>query len=351
MGQRRLRPYNGESNRTRHFVGWLTHVSANALFVCNLFYLGSESGPYALRVVSWYMNFDVLYAPLGWRHRRCEREQLARRATVQPTAMSFLSRIPNLIPSTPSSAPQEAMIASQKADINELVQKTRMLDDTIQHLQEQLTNSGAQWQAEHREWTDGCDSLMACHRIAHLRTNVRLAQERVALAHERDITRRERVAVIQRDYNLILFKAREKELEIEADHLREELRGATHGNVALVAQLRNKLVEGMRELKEKATLLRDAEKAREEAEVSLLTLPRPHAHILLFFCSGTGHPYAHRTRCLAGSAFNYSHKYREAYVAPRGCSDGSYREGTTEQRSPAGKGCSQSAGWEMEVNR
>jgi hypothetical protein len=177
------------------------------------------------------------------------------------------------------------MIASQKAHINELVQKTRTLDSTIKDLQEQLTNSRTQWQAEHREWTDGCDSLMACHRIAHLRTNVRLAQEHVALTHERDLMRRERVGVIQRDYNLILFKAREKELEIETDHLREELRGATDGNVVLVAQLRNKLAERLRELKEKATLLHDAEKAREEAEVGPLnaaSTTRTYPPLLLF---------------------------------------------------------------------
>jgi hypothetical protein len=64
--------------------------------------------------------------------------------------MSILSRIPNFLPSTPSSAPQEAMIASQQAHINELVEKTRMLDNTIKDLQVQLTNSRAQWQAEHR---------------------------------------------------------------------------------------------------------------------------------------------------------------------------------------------------------
>ena len=167
------------------------------------------------------------------------------------------------------------MIASQQAHINELVKKTRTLDNTIKDLQEQLTNSRAQWQAEHREWIDGCDSLMACHRIAHLRTNVRLAQERVALAHQRDSIRRERVAVIQRDYNLILFKAREKELEIEADRLRN----ASDGNVALVAQLKNKLAEGMRELKEKAALLRDAEKSKEDADVSFFMLSRPHTRI------------------------------------------------------------------------
>jgi hypothetical protein len=264
------------------------------------------------------MNFDVLYAFLGGRHRRCERGQLSltpRRLSTSPFTyftvvhnMSTLFKIPNLIPSASSSAPQEAMIASQQAHVNELVQKTRTLDKTIKDFQEQITNSRAQWQAEHREWTDGCDSLMACHRIAHLRTNVRLVQERVALAHERHSIRKERIAVIQRDYNLILFKAREKELEIEADQLREELRNASDGNVALVAQLKNKLAECMRELKEKATLLRDAEKAREDAEVSLLMLSQPRSHILPFICSGSGHRATQRTRYLAGTALICSHK-------------------------------------------
>ena len=198
-------------------------------------------------------------------------------------------------------------MASQQAHINELVQKTRTLDNTIKDLQEQLANSRAQWQAEHREWIDGCDSLMACHRIAHLRTNVRLAQERVALAHERGSIRRERVAVIQRDYNLILFKAREKELEIETDQLREELRSASDGNVTLITQLKNKLAEGMRELKETATLLRDAQKTKEDAEVGPLVLSQLHAYILSFYL-GSGHRNAQRTCYLAGSAFICSHK-------------------------------------------
>jgi DNA repair exonuclease SbcCD ATPase subunit len=168
------------------------------------------------------------------------------------------------------------MIASQKTHIDELVQKTRTLDNTIKHLQEQLSNSRGEWQADRKEWVDGCDSLLACYRIAHLRTNVLLAQERVTLAHERDVTHRERIAVIQRDYNLILFKAREKELE----RLKEQLRGAANGNVALVAELRGKLAAGMQELKERAALLRDAEKAKEEAEVRHSTLPQSYAYMV-----------------------------------------------------------------------
>ena len=269
--------------------------------------------------------------------------------------MSILSRIPNLLASTPTSAPQEAMIASQKAHIDELVQKTRKLDDTIKRLQDQLSNSRDEWQTERKEWADGCDSLMACHRIAHLRTNVLLAQERVALAHERDLTRRERVAVIQRDYNLILFKAREKELEIEADKLKEELRGAADGNVALVAELREKLAEGMRELKEKAALLRDAEKAREEAEVCRSMLfSTAYIHDCSsssFLSPGTDHPNPHRTRGLASPALIGSHKRGEAHATPRGRSGGSCRERSIEHRTSAGEDCPQSPGWKVEIAR
>lgn len=82
---------------------------------------------------------------------------------------------------------------------------------------------------------------MACHRIAHLQTNVLLAQERVELEHKRDRTRKERVAVISRDFNLILSKAREKELVIE--------------------------------LKDKTTLLHDAERAKDAAQVRSPIIP------------------------------------------------------------------------------
>ena len=152
--------------------------------------------------------------------------------------MPLLSRLPNILSSSLSSAPQEP---SQ----NELKTRTLDLELTISRLREQ-------WQAERKEWVGDCETVMACHRIAHLQKNVLLAQERVVLEHERDLTRKERVAVIQRDFNLILFKAREKELEIE--------------------------------LKEKATLLHDAEKAREVAEVRCSTFPID-IELQLFLCS------------------------------------------------------------------
>jgi hypothetical protein len=155
--------------------------------------------------------------------------------------MHILSRLPTIISSSLSSAPQEPSIASQKAHIDEIVQKTRTLELTISDLREQLSESRSGRQAERAEWLGECETVMACHRIAHLQTNVLLAKERVGLEHERDRTRKERVAVIQRDFNLILSKAREKVLAIE--------------------------------LKDKDILLHDAERARDAAQVRSSIIP------------------------------------------------------------------------------
>ncbi|KAI0264414.1 hypothetical protein BC834DRAFT_844065 [Gloeopeniophorella convolvens] len=180
---------------------------------------------------------------------------------------SILNRLPTMrISSTPTSKPDEVLITSQKEHIEELVQEAQILKRDKKLLQDQVDTSRKEWKAERKEWADGCDSLMACHRVAHLRTNVLLAQERVALAHEREVARRERLAVIQRDFNLTLFQTREKELEIETDQLKEELRNASDGNLALVEELRGKLAEGVQELKEKVALLQAAEKAKADAE-------------------------------------------------------------------------------------
>src|SRR6266851_1052335 len=81
-------------------------------------------------------------------------------------------------------------------------------------------------------------------------------------------------------------------------------------------------------------------------------LHRIHARFLnLSFSSETDHLHSHRTCHLAGSALIYSHERGEAYPSPRGRSDGSYRERTTEQRTSAGEGYSQSPGGEVEVAR
>ncbi|KAG1905479.1 uncharacterized protein F5891DRAFT_691895 [Suillus fuscotomentosus] len=148
----------------------------------------------------------------------------------QPT----LKRAPTPVRTAAPFAPHDAMVASQKGHIENLVQKTRNLEHTIKKLNDEFSLEQTrakdtvnaikqQWQAEQKEWHVGCDALQACHRIAHLKTAYALDDERIAVLKERAIARRERLARIQRDYKITMFQAREAELESQLEDLQADL--------------------------------------------------------------------------------------------------------------------------------
>ncbi|KAL6307412.1 hypothetical protein BKA93DRAFT_768090 [Sparassis latifolia] len=148
--------------------------------------------------------------------------------------MAAPRRAPTPLRSSTSSSPLEAMIASKQAHIEELVTQTRTLEHTISKLraalgEEQVRAQDAvsalqkRWKAERAEWRDGCETLQAAHRIAHLRTAVELDRERVSVLKEREEVRRERLARLQRDFRLVTFQLRETELEERVATLEAEL--------------------------------------------------------------------------------------------------------------------------------
>ena len=138
---------------------------------------------------------------------------------------------------TTSSAPYESMVASLQAHIDQLVQKNKTYEHTIQKLQAAIedekersaetANRLRATAAQEREtWREGCDSLLVSHRIVHLRTNMELEKTRSLMLKEKEENRRERLSVLQRDYKLALFQARELELEskiLELEDLLEEM--------------------------------------------------------------------------------------------------------------------------------
>jgi hypothetical protein len=143
-------------------------------------------------------------------------------------------KAPTPVRTAPPFAPHDAMVASQQGHIEDLVQKSRTLEHTIKKLREELSLEQTsakdavnvvkqQWRAEQKEWHAGCDALQACHRIAHLRTACTLDDERIAVLKEREITRREKLARMQRDYRITMFQAREAELESQIEDLQAEL--------------------------------------------------------------------------------------------------------------------------------
>ncbi|TDL25881.1 hypothetical protein BD410DRAFT_819894 [Rickenella mellea] len=148
--------------------------------------------------------------------------------------MPLTTRSPVRLASEPSSGPYEIMAASQQAHIDELVQKNRTGEHTIKKLQHSLEEEKerandvvkrlkAASADERKEWREGCDSLLGCHRIVHLRTIVELEKERMNVLKEREETRKERLAVLQRDFKLTLFLAKEAEFETYTARLKEQL--------------------------------------------------------------------------------------------------------------------------------
>ncbi|KAL5526591.1 hypothetical protein ACEPAF_8315 [Sanghuangporus sanghuang] len=148
--------------------------------------------------------------------------------------MALVGRSPIKVTAAPSTAPQEAMAASLQAHIDELVQKNRTCEHTIKRFQQMLadekergieavTRIKAEMQQEREEWREGCDSLLASHRIVHIRTRIELDKERLNSLLEKEDDRRERINTLHRDYRLTLFQAKESELEGKVGTLEDAL--------------------------------------------------------------------------------------------------------------------------------
>ncbi|KAL5525806.1 hypothetical protein ACEPAG_7143 [Sanghuangporus baumii] len=152
--------------------------------------------------------------------------------------MALVGRSPIKVTAAPSTAPQEAMAASLQAHIDELVQKNRTCEHTIKRLHQTLadekergveavTRMKAEMQQEREEWREGCDSLLASHRIVHIRTRIELDKERLNSLLEKEDDRRERINILHRDYRLTLFQAKESELEGKVGALEDALEELT----------------------------------------------------------------------------------------------------------------------------
>ncbi|KAI0714251.1 hypothetical protein C8T65DRAFT_546450, partial [Cerioporus squamosus] len=127
-----------------------------------------------------------------------------------------------------------AMIASQQQHIAELVQRNKTLEHTISKLRaavaeekdraaDAVAQIQAQWKAERMEWREGCDLLQVSHRIAHLRTAGDVEREHRALLDTKEALRKEKLLRMHRDYKLVMFQAKELEMEERVSQLQWDL--------------------------------------------------------------------------------------------------------------------------------
>lgn len=211
-----------------------------------------------------------------------------------------------------TATPHEAMVASQLAHINELVQKNRSLEQTIRKLDEDLSNSTADiialnaerksregdrktWMGEHQKWMDerktwaeGCNTMQACHRIQQYRVACALHDERVAVLNMQEAARKEHLKRLQRDYKITMFQAREADLEAQVEQV-EELRDEAMEMKARyeksAQELKARSASLAEEVKSKTAEIQTMHRQREQVEV------RSSLEYLSRFCHTTlSHP-------------------------------------------------------------
>jgi chromosome segregation ATPase len=138
----------------------------------------------------------------------------------------------------PSSGPYEAMVASQQAHIDQLVQRNTTLEHTVKKqreaiLAEQTRTDDAisqlreRWRSERAEWELNIELIQHAHRASTLQLANELAAERARVSEER--RKRKALSVVKNnlDFVIIQWQGREADLESQLFQLEmqvEELR-------------------------------------------------------------------------------------------------------------------------------
>ncbi len=187
--------------------------------------------------------------------------------------------------------PNDAMIASQQQHIAELVSRNKALEHTISKLRaavaeekdraaDAVAQIQQQWKAERQEWREGCDLLQVSHRIAHLRTAGHVDREHIARLDMKEALRKEKLLRMHRDYKLVMFQAKELEMEESIAQLQWNLEKAVDERYDAVAEAEERADETMavleaqcaevaEQLKEMAEEQERAVKEKEKLEVRL----------------------------------------------------------------------------------
>jgi len=124
------------------------------------------------------------------------------------------------------------MDARQQAHINELTEQLRTAEYMSKKLREELAQAQAQMKAERaslqdqrlkeaQAWKVGTELMRTSYQVTQARLLLLLDMERRNLLSGEDVVRRERLAKVQRDYNLALFQQKENELEERILELQE----------------------------------------------------------------------------------------------------------------------------------
>ncbi|KAF8638248.1 hypothetical protein AX17_002270 [Amanita inopinata Kibby_2008] len=188
---------------------------------------------------------------------------------------------------TPLGARAPSLETSNQAQIDDLVQRNRVLEQANkklgdqlafeqQHAKEAVAEIQKQWHREQKEWREGCDVLVSCHRLAHLRTIVDLENARMQVLDEEEATRQEKAQRLQRDVRISMFQIKESELEDRIVELEEEKEDIVANYEERVDQLRLKVYASLAQCKAKTEQLIAAEQERDEVQDKMVQLRQEH---------------------------------------------------------------------------
>ena len=149
------------------------------------------------------------------------------------------------------------MDARQQAHINELTEQLRTAEHMSKKLREELAQAQVQMKAERtalqdqrlkeaQAWKIGMELTRASNKTSQARLLLLLDMERRNVLSGEDALRKERLARIQRDYNLTLFQQKESDLEeriIELQDMLEMEREARERDNREYEELREKFAE------------------------------------------------------------------------------------------------------------
>ncbi|KAG7451164.1 uncharacterized protein BT62DRAFT_403161 [Guyanagaster necrorhizus] len=124
--------------------------------------------------------------------------------------------------------------ASQQAHIDDLVQRNRSLEHSVKLIRDELDQEKARskqalsdvhkrWKADQKEWREGVDVLLSCHRIALWRKTIDLQTERLNILKEEEDIRLGKISRLQRDFKITQFQQSESQYISRQELLEDEI--------------------------------------------------------------------------------------------------------------------------------
>ncbi|PBL03459.1 hypothetical protein ARMGADRAFT_1004198 [Armillaria gallica] len=131
-------------------------------------------------------------------------------------------------------APVPSLEASQQTHIDDLVQRNRSLEHAAKLLRDDLDREKARskhalsevhnrWKADQKEWREGVDVLLSCHRIVLWRKTIDLQTERLNFLKEEEDIRLGKISRLQRDYRITQFQQSESQYVSRQEVLNAEI--------------------------------------------------------------------------------------------------------------------------------